>query len=482
MKPASHSHARAPFRRAKVLTSLLGTAVALCGAASVQALPVIPGAAGFGMDTKAGRGGAVYKVTNLNADGSGSLKACVDKTGPRTCVFEVSGAIKLTADLKIRNGQLRIAGQTAPSPGIMIRGAGIAIYGSDVLVQHLRVRPGDDAAGPNPDNRDALRIGGTTDAPARNIVIDHCSFSWSIDELASTWGPHDNVTFSNNIFAEPLNDSKHPDYDGSGYIPHGYGVLFGQYDNSSITFTGNLLAHIVARNPLSRATEFVMVNNLVYDREEMDLDLQSENGRVSKSSVVGNVFMRGPSYSRITHPIYVHTTGTYKLPSGSRVYVYDNREPNYGGSSYSQLVTLNGGDIVSGLMTTSNVPVWNSGLEVIKSANSAVYTKVLSFAGARPTDRDSVDKRIVLNVKKGEGSVINCVASDGSTRCKKNGGGWPSYAYNRRTLTLPSNPSSIASNGYSNLENWLNTQDRSINLNGVVAADSPAAPAVLSVQ
>jgi hypothetical protein len=482
MKPASHPHNRALLRRAMKPTTLLATALALCGAASVQAVPVVPGGAGFGMDTKAGRGGAVYKVTNLNADGSGSLKACVDKTGPRTCVFEVSGAIKLTADLKIRNGQLRIAGQTAPSPGIMIRGAGLAIYGSDVLVQHLRVRPGDDLSGPDPDNRDALKIGGTTAAPARNIVIDHCSFSWSIDELASTWGPHDNITFSNNIFAEPLNESRHPDYDGSGYIPHGYGVLFGQYDNSSITFTGNLLAHIVARNPLSRASEFVMVNNLIYDREQMDLDLQSEGYNVSKNSIVGNVFLRGPSYNRITHPIYVHTSGTLKLGSGSRVYVSDNREPGYAGSTYSQLVTLNGGDVISGLMTQITRPVWNSGLAVISSSNSAVYSHVLDYAGARPTDRDSVDKRIVLNVRKGGGGVINCVASNGTTRCKKNGGGWPSYAYNRRTLTLPSSPSAIASNGYSNLENWLNSQDRSINLNGVVDPSSPAASPSLSVQ
>ena len=462
--------------------TLLAAALGMCGAATVQALPVFPGAAGYGSETKAGRGGSVYKVTNLNADGSGSLKACVDKSGPRTCVFEVSGAIKLTSDLKIRNSQLRIAGQTAPSPGIMIRGAGIAIYASDVLIQHIRVRTGDDSNGPDPDNRDSLRIGGTEDAPARNIVIDHCSFSWSIDELASTWGPHDNVTFSNNIFAEPLNDSLHPDYDGSGRIPHGYGILFGQYDNSSITFTGNLLAHIVERNPLSRAAEFVMVNNLVYDRGTMDLDVQSEDRHVTKSSVVGNVFMRGPSYSRPTRPIFVHTQGTFKLGSGSRVYVHDNREPEYGGTSYSALVTLTGGDVISGLMTQTTRPVWNSGIVVRSSAGSEVYSRVLSYAGARPTDRDSVDKRIVLNVRKGTGGVINCVSSNGSTRCKKNAGGWPSYAYNRRTLSLPANQSSIASNGYSNLENWLNSQDRSINLNGAVDAGSPAAPASMSVQ
>jgi hypothetical protein len=114
----------------------------------------------------------------------------------------VSGAIRLTSDLIIRNGQIRIAGQTAPSPGIMIRGAGILITASDVLIQHIRVRPGDDPNGPDPDNRDALKITGTSTKPVRNVVIDHCSFSWSIDEIASAWGPHDNITFTNNIFGE----------------------------------------------------------------------------------------------------------------------------------------------------------------------------------------------------------------------------------------------------------------------------------------
>jgi len=479
MKPASHSNSHAPFRRAMRPTNLLATALALCGAASVQALPVIPGSAGFGMDTRAGRGGTVYKVTNLSADGAGSLKACIDKTGPRTCVFEVSGAIRFTSDLKIRNGQLRIAGQTAPSPGIMIRGAGIAIYASDVLIQHIRVRTGDDANGPDPDNRDSLRISGTETAPVRNVIIDHCSFSWSIDEIASAWGPHDNISFTNNIFAEPLNDSLHPDYDGVGKIPHGYGVLFGQADNSSITFVGNLMAHIVERNPLSRAAEFVMVNNLVYDRGTMDLDLQAEDGLISKSSVVGNVFMRGPSYSRPTKPIFVHTTGTYTLPSGSRVYVYDNRSPELG-TSYSALVTLTGGDVIPNLMSQTTAPVWNTGLVALRSADSAVYSRVLSYAGARPADRDSVDKRVVLNVRQGKGQVINCVSPNGTTRCNRNAGGWPSYAQNRRALTLPTNQASIASNGYSNLENWLNSLDRS--LGGVVQPSSPAAPPTLSVQ
>jgi len=460
------------------LTTLLAVALALCGAASVQALPVIPGAAGFGMDTKAGRGGTVYKVTNLNADGAGSLKACVDAAVARTCVFEVSGTIRITSDLIIRNGQLRIAGQTAPSPGIMIRGAAIRITASDVLMQHIRVRTGDDANGPNPENRDSLKIEGSAAKPINNVVIDHCSFSWAIDETASTWGPHDNITFSNNIFAEPLNESLHPTYEGTGVMAHGYGVLFGPADNSSITFVGNLMAHIMARNPLSRATELVMVNNVVYDRGLMDADLQSQDGRVSNTSVVGNVFLRGPSFSRDGRPINVNTSGRYSLVVGSRVYVYDNSAPD-SGSSYSQLVTLTGGDVLANLMSQTTAPVWNTGLVAQKTANSAVYSRVLSYAGARPTDRDSVDRRIVSEVHTRTGKIINCVASDGTTRCAKNAGGWPTVAQNHRTLALPANQASIASNGYSNLENWLNSLDQT--LAGVVQAESPASPSAMSV-
>lgn len=479
MKPATTSLTHGVLRRACKPTTLIATAIALCGAASVQALPIIPGAYGYGIETKAGRGGKVYKVTNVNADGAGSLKACIDATGARTCVFEVSGIIKLTSDLIVRNSGLRIAGQTAPSPGIMLRGAALRITTSDVVVQHIRVRTGDDSKGPNPDNRDSLMIQGTDAKPVKNVVIDHCSFSWSIDELASTWGPHDNITFINNIFAEPLHDSLHPNYEGTGRMPHGYGILFGRSANSHITFNYNLLAHIVERNPLSRAANFIMVNNVVYDRGTMDLNLQSENAIATKSSVVGNVFLTGPSRSRDTRPIFVNTSGTLRLGAGSRVYVHDNRAPD-STTTYSKLVTLAGGDIISSLMTQTTAPVWHSGLKPISTSNSQVYSYVLAHAGARPNDRDSVDKRVVLDVRKRTGKVINCVASNGTTRCNKNAGGWPKYAVNKRTLTLPSNHASIASNGYSNLENWLNSLDKSVT--NSVDASSPSSPPALSVQ
>ena len=476
MKLASLLNHHASKRRVMKSLGLLALGLTSMGAATVQALPVIPGAYGYGMDTPAGRGGTVFKVTNLNASGSGSLKACIDGTTARTCVFEVSGVIRLTSDLTIRNSKITIAGQTAPSPGIMLRGAAIKIQASDVLIQHIRVRTGDDTNGPDPDNRDSLKIEGSATKLVKNVVIDHCSFSWAIDEIASTWGPTDNITFSNNIFAEPLNESIHPAYDGNGVQKHGFGVLFGPATGSSVTMVGNLFAHIVERNPLSRATEFVFVNNLVYDRGTMDLDLQSEDNLVTKSSVVGNVFLRGPSFARNTRPIYVRTNGSLTLKPGSKVYTHDNLAPE----STDGLITLTGGDVISGLLQTVTMPVWNSGLTHRPTANNAVYNRVLQYAGARPTDRDVVDKRVVQSVKSRNGQVINCVAANSTTRCSKNAGGWPTYAQNRRTLTLPANQASIASNGYSNLENWLNSMDRS--LGGEVQGESPAAPASLSVR
>jgi hypothetical protein len=469
-------------RRVMQYSLMLAAAVLTLGATSAQALPVIPGAAGFGMDTVAGRRGTVIKVTNLKASGPGSLKACAsDFNGPRICVFEVSGIIRITEDMMVRWNNLTIAGQTAPSPGIMIRGAALRIQASDVLVQHIRVRAGDDSVGPDPANRDSFKIEGTTTKPVKNIIIDHCSFSWAVDELASVWGVHDNVTFSNNIFSEPLNQSIHPTDDGRGIEAHGYGVLFGSSPSGGrVTMTNNLLAHIVERNPLSRDREMVMVNNLIYNRANVDVDLQGEKGIVTKNSVVGNVFLKGPSFARNTKPIYLRTNGDYKLLAGSRVYVKDDYAPENGGTAIASLVAFTGGDIIANLLQTATAPTWNTGLKVLSTANNTVYNSVLRYAGARPYDRDSVDKRIVTHVKERKGQIINCVTSNGSSRCKLSAGGWPYYSQNTRRLTLPANPSTVGSNGYTNLENWLHSLDQTVQ--GNYSTESPTAPPALSVR
>jgi hypothetical protein len=309
----------------------------------------------------------------------------------------------------------------------------------------------------------------------RNVVIDHCSFSWAVDEIASAWGPHDNITFKHNIFAEPLNESIHPTDDGTGVEKHGFGMILGTAPGSSITLVDNLFAHIVERNPLSRAAELVMVNNVVYNRGSLDLDVQSDIAALTKTTTLNNLFIRGPSYSRDSSPIYIRTGGTLTLGLGSRVYQTGNYSVDY----VRGLVNLTAGDTIPGLLSLEHFPVWNSGLPVLNTANSAVLDHVLAKAGARPTDRDAVDKRIVSQVKARTGQIINCVASNGTTRCAKNGGGWPSMPQNRRALTLPANPNTVTASGYTNLELWLHSMDQS--LAGVTQAMSPAAPSQLTV-
>jgi hypothetical protein len=105
---------------------------------------------------------------------------------------------------------------------------------------------------------------------------------------------------------------------------------------------------------------------------------------------------------------------------------------------------------------------------------------VLSYAGARPGDRDSVDRNVVSHVKTRSGGIINCVAANGTTRCSRNAGGWPWYGQHTRKLTLPLNPNGIRASGYTNLENWLHSMDLAVQ--GVTSSSSPAAPATAEVR
>lgn len=464
----SRSAQRKSFIRRHVVAALLGTASLLPMAAG--ALPVIPNAAGFGIDTPAGRGGTIYRVTNLKDSGEGSLRACVNASGPRVCVFEVSGTIRMTSDLSIKNPKITIAGQTAPSPGIMLRGAALRISTSDVLVQHIRVRPGDDSNGPNPENRDALKI--ENSSAIKNIVVDHCSFAWAIDETASLWTNWDNVTLSNNIFAEALHESLHP----KGR--HGYGVLFGPH-NGKVAFIGNLIAHTADRNPLSRAAQMVMVNNVVYNRGYKDVDLQSEKGISTKNTIIGNVFIRGSDHANSTRPVAVHTEGNqFALPSASRIYLADNAAVEASKDPMSVLSTV-GNSVPLTPYMAKTPPAWPAGLTRLPTEQNIVLEQVLKNVGARPADRDPVDARIVKSVRDRTGRIINCVAANGTTRCQKNAGGWPQLAENTRPLTLPSNPHEVTESGYTRLEVWL--QELAAEVEGR-SPKAPVAPVLASGQ
>lgn len=423
----------------QVLRILGAIALALTASTVFAQQPVIPGAAGFGINTPAGRRGEIIRVTNLADSGPGSLRDCVDRSGPRVCIFDVSGVIRLKSGLDVKNPFLTIAGQTAPSPGIMLRGAALEVRASDVLVQHIAVRAGDDNSA-SADTRDALQVIGYS-SPVRNVVIDHCSFSWSVDEVAELWFDFDNITFLNNIFSEPLHDSIH----SKGI--HGYGFLI-ESRSAKVSFVGNLFAHGFDRNPRAGVTDFVFVNNVVYDAASRAMALHNASGLASKNSVAGNVFKRTPQ-----QPIHLDTAYT-PLQQGTRLYLSDNLGEQ--GSSDQWSLVRNGSQLSRSDIETSSAPTWPNGLAVLPTSGGVALNHVLNNAGARSSDRNAVDARVVAEVRNGTGQVINCVESDGSSRCSKNAGGWPQYAENNRRLELPSNPNGDDdADGYTNLEEFL---------------------------
>jgi hypothetical protein len=207
-------------------------------------------------------------VTNLNPTGAGSLRDVLHTlpAGPDVAVkFSVAGTIDmrgLSSPTQVRRDGVLIAGETAPWPGITIIGAHLEIRASRVEVRHLRTLPGDQG-GPAPVDRDGIRVGGGFDVPIEDIYVHHCSFGFSIDELASLFNrPYERIsrlTLADNIMAEPLDDSIHPEG------KHGLGVLVGSGSTDILVYR-NFLAHIRDRVPAcNHRSRVAIVNNLTYN-------------------------------------------------------------------------------------------------------------------------------------------------------------------------------------------------------------------------
>lgn len=375
-------------------------------------LCVFPGAEGFGVSTVAGRGGEVLHVTNLNDSGAGSLRAALEASGSRIVVFDVSGMIDLQSLIKITDPFITIAGQTAPAPGITLRHWGIEIKTHDVLLQHLRVRVGDES-GAEPD-------GVYVSTDAYNVVVDHVSISWAVDENLSTGTiPNQDVTISNSIIAEALDDSTHSEG------PHSKGFLLGQ-DSQRIACIRNLFAHNYDRQLAYNKsnTSSVYINNLSYDAGRNGaFQLKGEDGPV-QSSVVGNLAILGASLAdEPGQEINLIST------SASQIYLSDN--PGF-------VIDGDQGIVDSPPLMPEPITI---------APGSQVQTIVLSSAGAYPAFRDAVDTRIVTQVQDGTGRII-----DDETDV----GGWPTLAENMRTFVVPDSPNEDDDgDGYTNIEEEL---------------------------
>jgi hypothetical protein len=395
-------------------------------------LPVFPGAQGFGATTPAGRGGQIVRVTNLNDTGAGSLRAALAVSGPRVIVFEVSGTIVLASNLTITNPFVTVAGQTAPSPGISLRGAGLIVSTNDVLIQHLRIRTGDDPGGVSPETRDALRLHGGSGV--YNVMVDHVSASWAIDENAgtSTTGTRRDLTLSHVIISEGLSHSLKG-------VEHSKGILFGE-GTQRVAVMRSILAHNLDRNPYFKGgTSGVFVNNVVYNWGNSNATFFNnvDSSEPDFGSVVGNLYLYGPST-----PTGAVAIKIYDQNPGSLFYVADNtlnRAPPPA-DPWSLVVNEAGSSVVD-----SSPPIWVEALSVLSS--DAVESWVLANAGARPADRDAVDARIVTEVQSGAGRIIDS---------PNQVGGFPVLAVNPTPLTHPADANGDDDgDGYTNLEEWL---------------------------
>lgn len=395
-------------------------------------LPVFPGAVGFGTKTRAGRGGAILKVTNLNDSGAGSLRAALEAAGPRIVVFEVGGTITLLSNITIWNPYLTIAGQTAPSPGIHIKGAGFVIRAHNVLMQHLTIRPGTDVADVPIESRDAIFLKASyTLLPPEygvyNVVIDHVSTSWAVDENVSTWQPIKDVTFSNMIISEGLENSIHPQG------PHSKGLLVGPSAHN-VAIVGNLFAHNGDRNPeMSGDTWTYVANNVIYDAVHNwagPVEWQDGyNYGPSKGTLVGNAMMLGPNGGCTYLSIFQSMN---KI--GSEIFVHDNIRP---GTEFINKASFD--------PRVGAPPVVNPGYVSLPA--SVTEASVLAKAGSRPRYRDPVDARIVREVQTRTGRMIDSVSQVG---------GYPVFPKTYRALEIPANPhADDDGDGYTNIEELL---------------------------
>ena len=432
---------------------------------SASALPAFPGAEGFGSETIGGRGGDVYIVTSLADDGPGTLREAVEAEGPRTVVFQVSGTIVLEDALVIKDPFITIAGQTSPN-GIVLRNSPLIIAIHDVVVRGLRLRIGDDPDGYTTTSRDGVNISSSANNNQEiyNVIVDHNSISWGVDENTSIWTDqvHD-ATYSWNIISEALHCSIHIDEGDTNPDCHSMGMLLG-HGQTNLSIHHNLLAHNNDRNPLVFSRSLEIVNNVVYNWGNGAANFgstASKDPNPKLVNIVGNTYI--PGVNTRTDAPRDRGIRIDEMNSGSSFYINDNIGPNRSVSSQPET------DAVF-LNTTEAIfvdsPAMPFGVSTIDTQEVA-FDKVLAKAGALSPTRDAIDTRIVDDVRNQTGQVIDS---------QDDVGGWLTIADTNQITdsdqdgipdeweetegtnkNLADSDGDIDSNGYTNIEDYINS-------------------------
>ena len=413
-----------------------------------------PGAEGAGRWSVGGRGGAVYEITNLNNSGPGSLREAVEAGGPRIVVFRVSGTIELQSTLRVTDPYITIAGQTAPGEGICLKNYEFRISADEVIVRYVRCRPGDNKC----EEVDSLGV-----SEGHNIMVDHCSASWSVDETlsVSTSGQLGNVTVQWCLITESLNCSVH--HKGC----HGYGSLIRGSWGNAYTFHHNLYAHHKGRSPRpgnynDHNTDpdgliFDFRNNVIYNWGGSSAGYNADDDSITKMNFVGNYYKQGPDS---TDDYAFREECTY-----SRAYFGGNcMNGSYPGDPWN-LVSFSGFTEAEKNAYKQSSPIEVAPVDTDDATTA--YQQVLADAGATVPERDTVDARLIDDVINGAGGIIDDedevggwpVPAPGTVPVDSDHDGMPDAWELSRGLN-PANPADNAedhdADGYTNIEEYLN--------------------------
>ncbi len=375
--------------------------------------PYSTGARGWAASTRAGQGGRILRVTTLAATGPGSLREALLADGPRTVVFEVGGVIDMAGqNIVIKNPYLTVAGQTAPSPGISVIKAETMISAHEVLIQHLRFRPGEFG---RPKKGGGDQDGISTVGGAHHVIVDHCSFSWATDENLSASGPRftgstpgqwragtsNRITYSHNLIFEGLSHSVHDKGE------HSKGSLI--HDNTSgVLLLGNVYISNVERNALFKGgAQGAMVNNIIFNpgRRAAHYNLWAaewagQPHQLGRVALVGNVYQQGPDTAPGT-PLF-HLRGDADV----ELFLHDNIALDLQGRSLPPTANETAGKAQIRTLDKADVPATlPAGLQPLPAAQ--LWATLPALVGARPWDRDEADRLVLQQMAALQGRIIH---------------------------------------------------------------------------